>query len=610
MGIDFAKQIPATARQWLLVVALATLLPWMTTLPIWLALVAGAALLIRWQVYRQRMKPPGNTIKLALVAIVMVGVLVSYRSFSLEAAATLLLAMYLLKFVEAYDRRGVQVLVLTGVYATTTRLLLDQGMFTMAFTLLLVGLNLFVLSESQRRGSNVKVRRHTWLSMLVALPFAVALFVFFPRVAPLWSVPLAQQNFSGLSREIGLGDLANLAREDRLAFRVTFAEEVPEPPYYWRGLTLNYFNSGTWQASARGVKWPEVDPPVLPVDSQYQVLLEPTGQEMLFTLGTPMAPLPQNSVLRMDGALERDRPITSNLAYDISATFAPVDTELSVQVESFLTRTGQHPRLSALVASWPEDALQQRVDRIEAFFVDRPYFYTLDPPRYSDSGLAIDEFVFDSLLGFCSHYASAATMMLRESGIPARIVGGYLGGRWSQNGEYFTVSQLDAHAWVEYYDGQRWVQIDPTAWVAPERVLNSPSDFLNEAGSLVQQRLFSTNGVGLLTRIGWELDELSYLWQRAVVNYDDSDRSGLLQKWFGRTDMWAMLWVFAPLMSLPLLAYGAWMLWQHFTEPPLIKLMRKLERKHGPRAAGQTPIDYCLTHGIDPQRVYLFYQED
>lgn len=609
MAIDFHKQIPVTARQWLLVVALATLLPWLTLLPLWLLSVAGFALLIRWLVYRQYMPPPRLLVKLAMVLSVLVGVSLTFQGFSLESAATLLLAMYFLKFTEAYDRKGVQVLVLTGIYAATARLLLDQGMLTMAFTLLLIGLNLLVLSESQRRGQQRQMRRHTWISMLVAMPFAIALFVFFPRVAPLWNVPLAQQNFTGLSTEIALGELANLARQDQLAFRVTFDGPAPAPPYYWRGMTLSYFNEkGTWQNTALGVKWPQAEPPALSVDYAYQVLLAPTGQQMLFTLGTPLSPLPERASYRLDGVLERDRPVTSNLAYDVQASQQVMPSQLSDQVANYLRRTGDHPRLSALVASWPEESITERLARIEQYFIQRQFFYTLDPPRYSASGAAIDEFLFDQRVGFCSHYASAVTLMLRESGIAARIVGGYLGGRWSQNGEYFTVSQLDAHAWVEYHDGERWVELDPTAWVAPERVLSSPADFLNEAGSLVQQRLFSTNGIGLLTRIGWRFDELSYLWQRTVVNYDDNDRSGLLQKWFGRSDVWAMLWVFVPLMATPLLAYVGWVIWRFYRQDPLVKLMRRLERKHGLRQPGQTPLQYCQQHGIDPQEVLALYQ--
>ncbi|WP_119394543.1 transglutaminase family protein [Salinibius halmophilus] len=609
MAIDFNAQIPATARQWLLVVAIATLLPWLTDLPLWLLVVAGFALLIRWLVYRQYMPPPRTALKLLMVVSILAGVSFTFQGFSLESAATLLLAMYLLKFTEAYDRKGVQVLVLTGIYAAASRLLLDQGMLTMAFTVLLLGLNLLVLSESQRRGKHKYMRRHTWLSMLVATPFAIALFVFFPRIAPLWSVPLAQQNFSGLSTEIALGELANLARQDQLAFRVTFDDTPPPPPYYWRGLTLSYFNEeGTWQSTVRGVNWPQAEPASLPIDYRYQVLLEPTGQQMLFTLGTPVRPLPERSELKVDGTLERERPVTSNLAYDIAASSTVPASELSAGAERFLTRTGGHPRLTELVASWPDDSVAARVQRIREYFVSREYFYTLDPPRYSASGLAIDEFVFDQRIGFCSHYASATTMMLRESGIPARIVGGYLGGRWSQNGEYYTVSQLDAHAWVEYHDGERWVQLDPTSWVAPDRVLSSPADFLNEAGSLVQQRLFSTNGIGLLTRIGWRLDELSYLWQRAVVNYDDNDREGLLQKWFGRSDIWAMLWVFVPLMATSLFAYLVWLLWRIYRRDPMVKLMRQLERQYGTREPGQTPLQYCQQHGIETTKVLALYE--
>ncbi len=63
------------------------------------------------------------------------------------------------------------------------------------------------------------------------------------------------------------------------------------------------------------------------------------------------------------------------------------------------------------------------------------------------------------------------TFVLRAAGIPARIVIGYQGGEFNPAGNYLTVRQLDAHAWVEYWvAGRGWVSVDPTFQVAPERI--------------------------------------------------------------------------------------------------------------------------------------------
>jgi len=64
--------------------------------------------------------------------------------------------------------------------------------------------------------------------------------------------------------------------------------------------------------------------------------------------------------------------------------------------------------------------------------------------------------------GHCEYFASALTLMLREVGIPARMVSGFKGGNVNKFSGYFEVEQRHAHVWVEAYLNQRWVVFDPT----------------------------------------------------------------------------------------------------------------------------------------------------
>ncbi|WP_352284742.1 transglutaminaseTgpA domain-containing protein, partial [Pseudoalteromonas sp. Q18-MNA-CIBAN-0097] len=63
---------------------------------------------------------------------------------------------------------------------------------------------------------------------LGALPLLVVLFLFFPRLPPLWSVQLSgQQATTGVSDNMSPGDFANLGQSTELAFRVEFADKRP-----------------------------------------------------------------------------------------------------------------------------------------------------------------------------------------------------------------------------------------------------------------------------------------------------------------------------------------------------------------------------------------------
>lgn len=70
-------------------------------------------------------------------------------------------------------------------------------------------------------------------------------------------------------------------------------------------------------------------------------------------------------------------------------------------------------------------------------------------------------FLEESDTGYCVHFATAATVLLRAAGIPCRYVTGYLVD--AQGGRQVEVLQQSAHAWVEcYIDGVGWVPLEPT----------------------------------------------------------------------------------------------------------------------------------------------------
>ena len=95
------------------------------------------------------------------------------------------------------------------------------------------------------------------------------------------------------------------------------------------------------------------------------------------------------------------------------------------------------------------------------------YKYTLDSLPASETPL--EDFLFVNKRGNCEYFASAFAVMLRETGIPARLVGGYRGGYYNAAGGYYMVLQKNAHVWVESYIADRgWLRLDPTP--SPRRV--------------------------------------------------------------------------------------------------------------------------------------------
>lgn len=95
--------------------------------------------------------------------------------------------------------------------------------------------------------------------------------------------------------------------------------------------------------------------------------------------------------------------------------------------------------------------------------VSETALYDRSTPRMpaSESDFAI-WFLKNAKTGYCVHFATAATVLLRASGIPARYVTGYKAETTA--GVESTVTSLDAHAWAEYYDPSvgNWLVLEAT----------------------------------------------------------------------------------------------------------------------------------------------------
>lgn len=105
-------------------------------------------------------------------------------------------------------------------------------------------------------------------------------------------------------------------------------------------------------------------------------------------------------------------------------------------------------------------------------FFENNYKYTLSPGKVPEGKDFVDYFLTESKSGYCSYFASAATLMLRSYGIPARYAEGYMltekeiaaSNKVLEDGKVqVSIYSKDAHAWVEVYlDGIGWIVVDPT----------------------------------------------------------------------------------------------------------------------------------------------------
>lgn len=603
--------IPRVALIWLLVAQVLVILPHLVHLPLWMIALWLVAAGWRVQIFRMRARYPNGWAKGGLVLLVLAGILLSRGTLvGLDAAAVLLIATFTLKLLEMRTRRDALVVIFLGFFCVVTAYLFEDGILTALYSLLPVTALLAALVGLQHSGFAERPWPTLRLAgglMLQAMPLMVLLFVFFPRMGPLWSLPLpSDKGVTGLSDSMEPADIAELSRSSALAFRASFEGEVPpRAQLYWRALTLERFDGRRWSQSNYAdvpvaPQWSKVGEPL-----DYSIIMQPSGKRWLFALD--VGEMAQESGRMMsDFRWQRLRPVDRPLLYQVrswpQATREGQSEPPGVRQALQLPEQGD-PRSRAWAAELKTQYPQGEalVAAVLQHFNREPYVYTLRPqPLGRDS---IDDFLFNTRRGFCAHYAGAMTFVLRAAGIPARVVAGYQGGELNPNGNYIQVRQFDAHAWVEYWQpGQGWRSVDPTFQVAPERIERGLEEALSEEDGFLDDQPFSPlryRELAWLNQLRMSWENLNYGWQRWVLGYQGEQQLKLLQNWFGSLDWQRLALALVGTGGVLLGLLALWLLkpWQQRADPQrqvFRKFERLLARHEMRREAGEGPRSFAL----------------
>jgi transglutaminase-like putative cysteine protease len=377
--------------------------------------------------------------------------------------------------------------------------------------------------------------------MLQALPLMLAMHLLFPRLqGALWGLPQdAYAGLTGLSDEMRPGSIRELSLSEDIAFRAHFHGTPPPPARrYWRALVL-------W--STDGIGWTRGPEPraSLVYEAQdaplsYTLTLEPSSKPWLPALDLPVR-APPGARLRSGFVLEAAAPVRTRLSLELSAhmryrmrSLADSERRAGLQRPDPISA-----RVQELASGWRRSAHSDAdvVAAALAHFRAEKFFYTLEPPLLGDD--PVDEFLFETRRGFCEHYAAAFVTLMRSAGIPARVVTGYQGGEYNPAGNYLIVRQSDAHAWAEaWLPDQGWVRVDPTAAIAPERIVFGADGLRRLLARGVALGGLPTEALrGLLAldafqsarqqlRLSW--DAANAAWQRWVLGYDQLRQRELL----------------------------------------------------------------------------------
>jgi protein-glutamine gamma-glutamyltransferase len=525
---------------WTAAIVLGTSLSHWPTLAPWIPVLLLVAVAWRFAIAVLGWPMPPRPLRLTLALGAFVAVLLQYRTLNgAEAGSALLVVMVALKFLEARSQRDDLVLIMLAYFLMFASLLTERGPLTSAFVIVLLWFTTIALLNIGRRGEFLPQRAAARLGgrlLLHALPVAVVLFMLFPRLpGPLWSIPgSTSSGATGLDDTMSPGDITNLGLSDEIAFRVEFEGRPPRAnDLYWRGPSLANFNGRTWsipQGMRRGERVADTIE-YRGTPTSYRVMLDPNGRNWAFALDMPQRWSGDNS-LRMGSDYQLGTfgpPRSRRLDYRVTS-YVDYNAREPLNVgEQEMFRAlpvGNSPRARALAASWLADSPSgvTLVARAMDWLASQPFAYTLTPPPLGAQ--PVDEFLFETREGFCEHYASALTVLLRAAGLPARVVTGYQGGELNAIGGYYIVRQSDAHAWTEVWlEEQGWVRVDGVAAVAPERVALGSSRLggadVGVAGGILR--------VGWLHQAALVWDAVNTRWQAWIIGYGPELQRNLLE---------------------------------------------------------------------------------
>jgi len=605
------RETPARPLLWVCAVCAAAILLHAGAMPPWITLTALALVAWRLAAALGAARLPGGAVRVLLGLALVAGVLEQFRTLDgLVPGTAMLILMAAIKLLETRSRRDQYVVIGGALFLLLAACLRGQALAWVplyAADALLCCAALAVVADGSGTDAVTVLPTRDALALagrtlLYALPLAVLLFLFFPRLpGHFWALTSGSDAVTGLGDTMTPGGITHLTASYDIAFRVRFDGRPPPPQErYWRGPVLHEFDGETWRAGryapAGGQQLDCLSRPY-----RYRVDLEPTRRHWWLALDTVMGS-PSPSVRYTDDyQLIAAQPLSQPVRYGAvscvrSRSLAPLS--LSARVADLQLPSGRNPQTLALALRLRHQAGSDVdfVRAVLAFLRTGGFSYSLNPPPLGPNPL--DDFLFHTRTGFCGHYASAFVDMMRAGGVPARVVTGYLGGQWNPYDGTLVVRQSDAHAWAEVWlHGRGWTRVDPTAVVAPERLRRGILDLLPGSVSAPERLVHAWPWLGAALE-RWEA--LNGWWNERVVGFDSRSQLDLLRQLGLRSPALRDAgWAFAA----ALLIWLAGMSWRLGGEPgaarpdrlgrAYARLCRKLARAGLPRAPHQGPLAYA-----------------
>lgn len=396
--------------------------------------------------------------------------------------------------------------------------------------------------------------------------FSTLLFFLFPRVqVSLFAMGQEKKSVSGFSEKMSFGSVSNIQEDPSIALRVFMPHTSNDVSFYLKGIVYDRYDGVSWKHTLGEARQQ-------PVNRYLFLHGRPYGAEAVIRISTEEPgriflprgtlalefPVAQQSVDGSDRKLTlRDGDIE---VHDDRPVEYLVHLKANVHEPALLNGQNRDALLHIPPGhdAWVDEAKNVAGDTTHApnvaqkmvahFWNNYRYSLSFKNTKAGKDALPLMQF-HTNKVGYCEHFASAMVLMLRSRGIPSRVAGGFLKGRWNSYGSYYAVRQADAHSWVEYVHNGHWNIIDPTPPAQRPR------------------------GLGDETQDMW--DAVRTAWRSWIVEYDgqkQSQAAHALRQSVRSTMSRSSEYSFSSRAILLLLPFAALMLWWLFRGQPKVSI--------------------------------------
>jgi transglutaminase-like putative cysteine protease len=349
-----------------------------------------------------------------------------------------------------------------------------------------------------------------------AIAIGAVLFPMLPRVRN----PLVQGGLgslpggaTALTETIDFNEQRASNNDTTIVARVWMGPEARPffAPVRLRGMVYDRYSRGRWQQTLRGLREMPSQEGMVPlgrragVDRQAIVQQRTLRGKLFLPVGTYAVSGLQSRLYegpaRDTYHTYQDGPI--NVTVRMANRVEPLRMTRVASLNYPVT-----PEVAALARSIVrnETRAERQAMLIENYMVRN--FRYLPNPMTQAKTLSVEDFLLRDRVGQCEYFAAGMAVLMTALDVPARIAGGFYGGRLNPLTGYYTIRREDAHAWTEVWDGARWLTFDSTP----------PSLRPGSTDRIALSDYFSAIG-----------DSLTFVWDRYVLTFGLGDQITLVE---------------------------------------------------------------------------------